>query len=204
MTTKRDYYEILGVKKSASLDEIKQAYRGLALQYHPDRVPEDKKKEAEERFKEISEAYAVLSDSQKRSLYDQFGHSGVDQRYSTEDIFRSADFSSIFEDLSGFGFGENIFESIFGGAGFDLFGGGRGGGRRSRRGRDLEFEAEISLEEVNSGTEKVLKETKYKKAVIAIIKKENIASQKAFLNAGYEVTEEETDRFIFCYNNYEF
>ncbi|MDD5356456.1 MAG: DnaJ domain-containing protein, partial [Candidatus Omnitrophica bacterium] len=77
MTTKRDYYEILGVKKSASLDDIKKAYRSLALQYHPDRVPAEKKKESEEKFKEISEAYAVLSDSQKRSLYDQYGHSGV-------------------------------------------------------------------------------------------------------------------------------
>lgn len=157
MSTKRDYYEILGAKRSASLDEIKKAYRGLALRYHPDRVPEDKKSEAEEKFKEISEAYGVLSDSQKRALYDQYGHTGVDQRYSTEDIFRSADFSSIFEDLSGFGSGGGIFESIFGEAGSDLFGGGRGGrGRRTRKGRDLEFETEISLEEVSSGVEKVL------------------------------------------------
>ncbi|MBL7130030.1 MAG: molecular chaperone DnaJ [Candidatus Omnitrophica bacterium] len=155
MTTKRDYYEILGVKKNASLDDVKKAYRGLALRYHPDRVSEDKKKESEEKFKEISEAYAVLSDSQKRALYDQFGHAGVDQRYSTEDIFRGADFSSIFEDLSGFGFGESIFEGIFGDSGFDLFGGGRRS-RRARRGRDLEFEAEITLEEVNLGVEKVL------------------------------------------------
>lgn len=161
MATKRDYYEILGVKKDASLEDIKKAYRSLALQYHPDRVPADKKKEAEERFKEISEAYAVLSDSQKRALYDQYGHSGVDQRYSTEDIFRGADFSSIFEDLSGFGFGESIFSSIFGDSGFDVFGGGGGRSRRARRGRDLEFEAEISLEEVNIGVEKVLNVPRY-------------------------------------------
>ncbi len=160
MTTKRDYYEIIGVKKSASLDEVKKAYRGLALQYHPDRVPEDKKKEAEEKFKEISEAYAVLSDSQKRALYDQYGHSGVDQRYSTEDIFRGADFSSIFEDLTGFGSGDSIFGSIFGDSDFDLFGGG-GRTRRAKRGRDLEFETEISLEEVNSGAEKVLNVPRY-------------------------------------------
>jgi len=160
MTTKRDYYEIIGVKKSASLDEVKKAYRGLALQHHPDRVPEDKKKEAEEKFKEISEAYAVLSDSQKRALYDQYGHAGVDQRYSTEDIFRGADFSSIFEDLTGFGSGDSIFGSIFGDSGFDLFGGG-GRTRRARRGRDLEFETEISLEEVNSGVEKVLNVPRY-------------------------------------------
>ncbi|MDD5005510.1 MAG: molecular chaperone DnaJ [Candidatus Omnitrophica bacterium] len=160
MSTKRDYYEILGVKKSASLDEIKKSYRSLALQYHPDRVPAEKKKEAEEKFKEISEAYAVLSDSQKRSLYDQYGHSGVDQRYSTEDIFRGADFSSIFEDLAG-GFGGSIFESIFGDTGFDAFGGGGRRSRRARRGRDLEFETEITLEEVERGTEKVLKVPRY-------------------------------------------
>ncbi|MFC1708690.1 molecular chaperone DnaJ [Candidatus Omnitrophota bacterium] len=160
MTTKRDYYEIIGVKKSASLDEVKKAYRSLALQHHPDRVPEDKKKEAEEKFKEISEAYAVLADSQKRALYDQYGHAGVDQRYSTEDIFRGADFSSIFEDLSGFGSGESIFGSIFGDSGFDGFGGGRRS-RSARRGRDLEFETEITLEEVNSGIEKVLNVPRY-------------------------------------------
>lgn len=161
MTTKRDYYEILGVKKNASLDDIKKAYRSLALQYHPDRVPADKKKEAEEKFKEISEAYAVLSDSQKRALYDQYGHAGVDQRYTTEDIFRSADFSSIFEDLSGFGFGENIFKSIFGDVGFDLFGGGTRRTQRGRRGRDLEFETEITLDEVNNGAEKILNVPRY-------------------------------------------
>lgn len=160
MSTKRDYYEILGVKKSASLDEVKKAYRSLALQHHPDRVPEDKKKDSEEKFKEISEAYAVLSDSQKRVLYDQYGHAGVDQRYSTEDIFRGADFSSIFENLAGFGSGDSIFGSIFGDSGFDLFG-GSGRSRRSRRGRDLEFEIEITLEEVNSGVEKVLNVPRY-------------------------------------------
>ena len=154
MTTPRDYYEILGISKSATIDEIKKAYRGLAMTYHPDRVPPDQKKEAEGRFKEISEAYAVLSDDKKRSLYDQYGHSGIDQRYSTEDIFRGADFSSIFEEAfggGGGGFGGNIFEEIFSGA--DIFGGG-GGGRKQRRGRDLQAEAEITLEEVVSGTEK--------------------------------------------------
>ena len=95
-TTKRDYYEILGVPKGASADDIKKAYRQLALKHHPDRVPADHKKEAEERFKEISEAYAVLTDEKKRSVYDQYGHAGFDQRYSTEDIFPGADFSTIF------------------------------------------------------------------------------------------------------------
>ncbi len=142
-TTKRDYYEILGVPKGASVEEIKKAYRTLALKHHPDRVGADKKKDAEEQFKEISEAYAVLSDSQKRSVYDQYGHSGFDQRYSTEDIFRGADFSSIFEDL---GFGGSIFESLFGGG--DLFG---GGGRRSTRGSDLEFELPLTFEEAAKG-----------------------------------------------------
>ena len=162
MSTKRDYYEILGVAKTATLDEIKKAYRSLALRYHPDRVSEDKKNESEEKFKEVSEAYGVLTDEKKRALYDQYGHAGVDQRYSTEDIFRGADFSSIFEDM-GFGLGGGIFESIFGEGGFDFLGGAsRGGrGRRVRRGRDLEFEAEIKLEEVNTGVEKVLNVPRY-------------------------------------------
>ncbi len=121
MVTKRDYYEILGVQKGASLDEIKKVYRSLALKYHPDRVSADKKKESEERFKEISEAYAVLSDPKKRGQYDQFGHAGIDSRYSYEDIFKGADFGSIFEDL-GFGGGGGIFEEIFDNLG--IFGGG--------------------------------------------------------------------------------
>ncbi len=149
--TKRDYYEILGVSKSASVDEIKRAYRALALKHHPDRVPADQKKEAEEKFKEISEAYAVLSDSQKRSVYDQYGHTGFDQRYSTEDIFRGADFSSIFEDL---GFGGSIFEDLFGS--FGLFGFGTSGRRGETRGSDLECEVELSFEEAAKGITKTL------------------------------------------------
>ena len=94
---KRDYYEILGVEKNASLAQIKKAYRSLALKYHPDRVSEDKKASSEEKFKEISEAYGVLSDTKKRQMYDQYGHAGIDQQYTAEDIFRGADFSSIFE-----------------------------------------------------------------------------------------------------------
>jgi molecular chaperone DnaJ len=152
---KRDYYEILGVSKSASLEEVKKAYRGLALQFHPDRVPQEKKKEAEEKFKEISEAYAVLSDSQKRALYDQYGHAGIDQRYTSEDIFRSADFSSIFKDLGDSGFGGSIFDEIFGDLGFDIFGSGRAT-RRGRRGRDIQYEVDVSLEEAYSGVTKVI------------------------------------------------
>lgn len=162
MSTKRDYYEILGIKKSASLDEIKKAYRELALRFHPDRVPHEQKKEAEEKFKEISEAYAVLSDSQKRALYDQYGHSGIDQRYAYEDIFKGADFSSIFRDLGDFGFGGGLFDEIFGDLGFDILGGraSRAGGAR-RRGRDLQVAVDISLEEAATGVEKTVTVPRY-------------------------------------------
>src|SRR3990167_9514391 len=150
VTTKRDYYEILGIAKGASADDIKRAYRALAMKHHPDRVPTDQKKPAEERFKEISEAYAVLSDPQKRAAYDQYGHAGFDQRFSTEDIFRGADFSSIFQDL---GFGGSIFEDIFGG--FDILGGG-GSSRRGRRGADIEIEITITFEEAAKGLTKTV------------------------------------------------
>lgn len=161
MSTKRDYYEILGVKKSASLDEIKKAYRELALRFHPDRVPHEQKKEAEEKFKDISEAYAVLSDSGKRALYDQHGHSGIDQKYAYEDIFKGADFNSVFQGMGDFGLGGGIFDEIFSDLGYDIFGGrGRGGGR-ARRGRDLEISAEITLEEAASGVEKTITVPRY-------------------------------------------
>ena len=164
MSTKRDYYEILGAKKSANLDEIKKAYRELALRYHPDRVSQDQKKSAEEKFKEISEAYAVLSDSSKRALYDQYGHSGIDQKYAYEDIFKGADFSSVFHDMGDYGFGGGIFEDIFSDLGFDIFGGGRTTSRTrgpSRRGRDLEIAVDISLEEAAKGTEKSITVPRY-------------------------------------------
>ena len=150
MSEKRDYYEILGVQKNASADEIKGAYRKLALKHHPDRNPSNHK-EAEEKFKEISEAYAVLSDPQKRAQYDQFGHSGIDSRYTSEDIFRGADFSSVFEDL---GMGGIDLEELLGG----MFGGSIFGGRRSsggrRRGSDLQFDLEINFNEAASGAAK--------------------------------------------------
>ena len=143
--TKRDYYEILGVRQNASVEEIKKAYRELALKHHPDRVSTEHKKEAEEKFKEISEAYAALSDPKKRSVYDQYGHAGFDQRYSTEDIFRGADFSSIFGDLGG---GGSVFEDLLGG----LFGFGGGASHaRSGRGSDLQCDVEVSLEEAAKG-----------------------------------------------------
>jgi molecular chaperone DnaJ len=144
MAEKRDYYEVLGVSKNASKDEIKDTYRKLAMQYHPDR---NKAPDAEEKFKEISEAYAVLSDDEKRQQYDMLGHAGFDQRYSTEDIFRGADFNSIFRDL-GFGFGD-LFRTFFGG-GF----GGSGFRERINRGQDLVYDLEITLEEAAKGTEK--------------------------------------------------
>src|SRR5512136_2998309 len=103
MAEKRDYYEVLGVQKNATKDQIKDAYRKLAMQYHPDR---NKSPEAEEKFKEISEAYAVLSDDQKRQQYNTLGKAGFDQRYTEEDIFRGADFNDIFRDIGGGGFSD--------------------------------------------------------------------------------------------------
>ncbi|MCW3999548.1 MAG: molecular chaperone DnaJ [Candidatus Bathyarchaeota archaeon] len=141
MSQKRDYYEVLGVQRGATKDQIKDSYRKLALQYHPDR---NKEAGAEDKFKEISEAYAVLSDDQKRQQYDTLGHSGFDQRYSSEDIFRGADFDSIFRDM---GFGD-LFRTIFGG------GGGFGGYEQTNRGQDIGFDLEISLEEAAKGTER--------------------------------------------------
>ena len=136
MSSKRDYYEILGVPRNATKDQIKDEYRKLALKYHPDR---NKAPDAEEKFKEISEAYAVLSDEEKRNQYDQFGHPGIDGRYSTEDIFRGVNFDEIFRDI-GFGFGGG-FGSIF-----DTFFGGRRA-RGPQRGQDIRYDLEISLEE---------------------------------------------------------
>lgn len=149
MSVKRDYYEVLGLDKSASQDDIKKAFRKLAFQYHPDR---NKEPDAEEKFKEISEAYAVLSDEQKKSQYDRFGHAGISGHYTQEDIFRGADFSSIFRDM---GFGDDIFSRIFG----SMFGGGFGGFQTTRRrsgpprGRDIETRIEITLEQAAFGAE---------------------------------------------------
>ncbi len=147
MAEKRDYYEVLGVQKNSSKDEIKDSYRKLAMQFHPDR---NKSPEAEERFKEISEAYAVLSDDEKRQKYDTLGHRGFDQQYTQEDIFRGADFDSIFGGAGGF---SDIFRMFFGGGGGGGFGGG-GYEERANRGQDLLYDLNITLEEAARGTEK--------------------------------------------------
>jgi molecular chaperone DnaJ len=145
MAEKPDYYEVLGVSKDASKDQIKDSYRKLAMQYHPDR---NKSPEAEEKFKEISEAYAVLSDDQKRQKYDTLGHAGFDQQYTQEDIFRGADFNDIFRDIGGGGIND-IFRIFFGGG----FGGG-GFGERANRGQDLLYDLNVTLEEAARGAEK--------------------------------------------------
>ncbi len=144
---KRDYYEVLGVSKSASEADIKKAYRKLAIKYHPDKNPDDK--QAEEKFKEAAEAYEVLSDAQKKSRYDQFGHAGVDGMGGG----------------SGFGGGgmsmDDIFENfgdIFGGA-FG-FGGSRGGSRRRNRGANIRIKVALTLEEIAKGVTKKIKVNK--------------------------------------------
>jgi len=136
-TTKRDYYEVLDVERQASPQEIKKAYRRLAVKFHPDKNPGNA--EAEEAFKEAAEAYGVLGDDEKRAIYDRYGHEGLrgDARVDT-DIFR--EFSDIFG-------GGSLFEELFG----DFFGGG--GRRRSQRGADLRYDLEITFEEAVKGTE---------------------------------------------------
>jgi molecular chaperone DnaJ len=150
--SKRDYYEILGVSKSSSADEIKKAYRKVAMQFHPDRNPGDK--EAEEKFKEAAEAYEVLSDQDKRTQYDRFGHAGVNGRggggahgMNMDDIF------SNFGDI----FGDDIFGSFFGGGGRQ-----RSGGRaRGTRGSNLRIKLKMNYEEIAKGANKTVKVKKY-------------------------------------------
>jgi molecular chaperone DnaJ len=146
---KRDYYEVLGVEKSADDATIKKAYRKLAMQFHPDKNPDNK--EAEEKFKEASEAYEILSDKDKRPLYDQYGHAGIENQFgaggfSWENFTHRGDLNDIFGDSFG-----GIFESIFGG-GF----GGRSQ-RSSNRGEDLQIELSLTLKEIAMGAEKNIK-----------------------------------------------
>lgn len=153
MAEKRDYYEVLGVDKNASADEIKKAYRKMAIKYHPDKNPGDK--EAEEKFKEAAEAYEVLSDPQKKQRYDQFGFAGMGgaggfggQGMDMNDIF------SKFGDLFGDFMGGGGFRMNFNGQEFNF---GGGGGRRQRRGSDLRIKVKVTLEEVANGVEKKVK-----------------------------------------------
>ena len=154
MSTKRDYYEILGVSKNAAADEIKKSYRKVAMQFHPDRNPGDK--EAEDKFKEAAEAYEVLSDADKKAKYDRYGHAafgpgtgGFSGGSNMEDIF------SQFGDI----FGEDIFGNFFNGGG----GRSRGGGRRAtgQRGSNLRIKLKLSYEEIAKGVSKNIKVKKY-------------------------------------------
>ncbi len=150
---KRDYYEVLGVAKSASADEIKKAYRKVAMQFHPDRNPGDKA--AEEKFKEAAEAYEVLSDQEKKAQYDRFGHAGLNNRgefgggqgMNMDDIF------SNFGDI----FGDDIFGSFFGGGGARQ----RGGKARGTRGSNLRIKLKMNYEEIAKGANKTVKVKKY-------------------------------------------
>jgi molecular chaperone DnaJ len=164
MSNKRDYYEVLEIQKNASKDDIKNSYRKLALKFHPDR---NKAPGAEEKFKEISEAYAVLSDDEKRKRYDTYGHVGAD------DAFRGseANFEEVFKDMGFGGFAKTIFEQMFGGRGggggfegSDPFGGfsfNIGGNRR--KGRDVLYDMELSLEDVLEGKKDEIELPKFEK-----------------------------------------
>ncbi|UCF63099.1 MAG: molecular chaperone DnaJ [bacterium] len=145
MATKRDYYEVLGVNRSATEEEIKTAYRKLAMKYHPDRNQGDK--EAEDKFKEVAEAYEVLRDRNKRSMYDRFGHDGLKGGGFGGGFHDPFD---IFREVFGGGFG-SIFEDFFGGRSE------RGGRRDQRRGRDLQIRLKLTLEEIAAGVTKQLK-----------------------------------------------
>jgi molecular chaperone DnaJ len=133
---KRDYYEVLGVNRNASEAELKKSYRRLAMKYHPDRATGADGADAEHKFKEAKEAYEILTDPRKRTLYDQFGHAGIDSSASgMGGGGRSANLNDIFGDVFG-----------------DIFGGGRGGSHRSSRGSDLQYTLQITLEEAVFGT----------------------------------------------------
>ncbi|MFC1534429.1 DnaJ C-terminal domain-containing protein [Thermodesulfobacteriota bacterium] len=162
----RDYYKILNVPKSASADQIKKAYRKLAMKYHPDRNKGDKA--AETKFKDISEAYAVLSDTEKRKQYNMFGSEGFQNRFTQEDIFRGFDFGNIFREFGfeGRGRGQSTFSQFFGGTGQNNFRGGgspfnsqfgaHGGRPRPVKGQDIVYELSLTMEEAFENTEKIV------------------------------------------------
>lgn len=145
---KRDYYEVLGVSKTASEDELKKAYRKMAMQYHPDKNPGDKV--AEEKFKEAAEAYEVLSNSEKRARYDQFGHSGMGANGGGF----GGGFSNMEDIFSHFG---DIFGGHFSGGSFSGFGGGGGRRKRVNKGSDLRVTLKLTLEEIATGVDKKIK-----------------------------------------------
>ena len=162
----KDYYKILGISKKSTDDQIKKAYRKLAMKYHPDRNKDDKA--AEEKFKDVSEAYAVLSDKEKRKQYDMYGSEGFRNKFSQEDIFRDFDFGSIFSE---FGFGgrgrsQGGFNNIFGGMGGGNFRGGSSpfggpfGAHNARpqpiKGKDIIYELSLALEDVLENSEKMI------------------------------------------------
>ena len=177
-----DYYQVLGVKKDASKEEIRKAYRKLAMKYHPDHTKGDKA--AEEKFKKISEAYAVLSDEKKRKEYDTFGAEGFQQRFSQEDIFKGFDFGDIFRE---FGFGGDFFSGRGRGSGTRFnFGGGspfgsQAGQQQARmKGSDLVYELPLTLKEVANGTTKTvsLQHQGYSQKVTVKIPKGLISGKK--------------------------
>ena len=153
---KRDFYEILGVSKSSSADEIKKAYRKVAMQFHPDRNPGDK--EAEEKFKEAAEAYEILSDQDKRAQYDRYGHAGVNGRSGFGGGGQGMNMDDIFSNFGDI-FGDDIFGSFFGGGGRQR--GGGGGRARGTRGSNLRIKLKMNYEEIAKGASKTVKVKKY-------------------------------------------
>lgn len=165
MAEKRDYYEVLGVAKTATAEEIKKAYRKKAIQYHPDKwstASEQEKKDAEEKFKEAAEAYDVLSDQNKRSRYDQFGHSGLGGNGGGGYSYGGSmdDILSHLNDLFGGGFGRggSIFDEFFGGGGSSY---GYGDNRQQRVGGNLRMTVKLTLNDIANGCDKKLKYTRY-------------------------------------------
>lgn len=155
---KRDYYEILGVPRNASQDEIKKAYRKLALKYHPDRNPNNR--EAEEKFKEAAEAYEVLGDQEKRRRYDQFGHEGLRPGADFHPFTDINDIFSTFSDIFGSSFGGGIFEEVFGGGRTYRT---RQRGQSGTPGSDLKVRLKLTLEEIASGVEKKIRIKRFEK-----------------------------------------